>query len=53
MHMKSKKQLYTCLTLEGKVLSLKSLNFDTFHTWLSIAQIYLPPYGECSVKFMQ
>ena len=32
MHMKSKKQLYTCLTLEGKVLSLKSLNCDTFHT---------------------
>ena len=42
-HMKSKKQLYSCLSMEGK-------NQLSLH--LSIGQVYLPPYGDCTITFI-
>ena len=48
-HMKSKKQLYACLTLEGNLLFLLIHNLScTF-----IGQIFLPPPNDCTVAFMQ
>ena len=42
-HMKSKKQLYACLTMEGNPVTTDS----------TLGQIYLPPESDCTVVFMQ
>jgi hypothetical protein len=44
-HMKSKKQIYACLSIEGK-----RPNFDSSH--FPQAQIYLPPYNDCNLSFL-